>query len=78
MKVGYERINSNPYGLERVIDSRIDRLEDVMTRLSELKAQHAEDSSVISVFYAIEKDDTRYKIVYIENMVEPEPEPGPT
>lgn len=77
MKVGYERINSDPFGLERVIDSTIDRLEDVMTRLSELKVEHAGDSSVISVFYAVQKDDTRYKIVYVENLVEPPPEPGP-
>ena len=70
MKVGYEKINSTTNKVERIIDSTIDTIEDVMTRLAELKTAHASDSSVISVFYAIEKPNSRYKIVYIENKSE--------
>jgi len=72
MKVGYEKINSTTNKVERIIDSTIDSIDDVMTRLGELKIAYASDSSVISVFYAIEKPDSRYKIVYVENKVEPE------
>ena len=67
MKVGYEKINSTTNKVERIIDRTIDTIEDCMTRLDELKTLHASDSSVISVFYALEKSDSRYKIVYIEN-----------
>ena len=70
MKVGYEKINSTTNKVERIIDSTIDTIEDVMIRLAELKSTHASDSSVISVFYAIEKPNSRYKIVYIENKSE--------
>ena len=66
-KVGYERINSETHRAEKIIDSTIDSLDDIMNRLQELKVIHADDPSVISVFYAIEKPGPRYKIQYLEN-----------
>lgn len=67
MKVGYERLNSDGYP-EEVIDSDIDAMEDVDLRIEELKAEYADDDSVVSVFYARPVDETRYKIVYIESI----------
>ncbi len=70
MKVGYEKINTETHKAEKIIDSTIDSIDDIMTRLAELKTIYADDSSVISVFYAIERSNSRYKIVYIENKSE--------
>jgi len=72
MKVGYEKINTETHKVEKIIDSTIDSIDDIMTRLAELKTIYADDSSVISVFYAMEKPGSRYKILYVENKVEPE------
>ena len=69
-KIGYEKINSETNKAERIIDSTIDSLDDIMDRLQELKVIHANDPSVISVFYAVEKPGPRYKIKYIENKTE--------
>lgn len=68
MKVGYEKINTETNRPEKFIDSDIDRMEDIMDRLAELKVTHADDPLVISVFYAVEREGPRYKILYLENM----------
>ncbi len=70
MKVGYEKINSETHKVEKIIDSTIDHIDDAMARLAELKVIHADDTSVISVFHAIEKSNSRLKIVYLENKTE--------
>lgn len=69
-KVGYEKINSETNRAEKIIDSTIDSLDDIMDRLQELKVIHENDPSVISVFYAVEKPGSRYRIQYLENKTE--------
>lgn len=66
MIVGYERLNANGR-LEEVVDSTINDMADVHTRLQELKTLYAEDDSVKTVFYAIPVNQYMHKVLYSEN-----------